>query len=65
MTGSNPSEFCYMIRKGQKCVKSLVSKKHLAYYECEKCIWRMKSNDPRYLKSMEKLFEMYGNTKWD
>ncbi len=54
MSDKDPYIFCFMARKSQPCVKSKVAKKHLKYYECEKCIWRISSEDPRHLNSLER-----------
>jgi hypothetical protein len=65
MNEANPSKFCFMIRKGNPCVKSKVAKKHLPYYECDKCIWHIKSEDERHLNSLNRLYQKYGHKKWD
>jgi len=61
----DPINFCFMARKGQPCVKVRVEKKHLKHYECEKCIWRIESENPRTLKSLERIYKKYGSKTWD
>ena len=65
MDDKDPKLFCFMIRNGKPCVKTLVAKKHLPHYECEKCIWRIKSEKPRHLNALKILFEKYGNSTWE
>jgi hypothetical protein len=50
---------CFLRLKKLPCAKSHVSKEYLTYYECEKCLWRIRNNTPEALKRMEKLFERY------
>ena len=64
MTKKASETYCFMIRKGKPCVKTTVAQKHLSYYECEKCIWRIRSEDPRHLKSLQRVFEKYGKKTW-
>lgn len=61
----DPKTFCFMARKGQPCVKVRVEKKHLKYYECEKCIWRIESENPRTLQSLERIYKKYGSKTWN
>ncbi|TFG29598.1 MAG: hypothetical protein EU532_02845 [Promethearchaeota archaeon] len=61
----DPRKYCFMIRNGQSCVKNQVAKEHLPYYECEKCVWRIQSEDPKYLKSLQRIYEKYGNKTWN
>ena len=61
MIKEDPHSYCFMIRKGKPCIKIIISKEHLPYYECNKCIWRIKSKDPRHLKSLDKIYETYRN----
>jgi hypothetical protein len=65
MSDKDPKTYCYLIRNHQSCVKTRVAKKHLPYYECEKCVWRIKSEDPRHLNSLQKIYEKYGNKTWN
>lgn len=65
MDKDNPKRFCYLIRNGKQCVKNSVDKKHLAYYECEKCIWRVRSEDSKHLDSLKKIYEKYGTKRWN
>ena len=65
MTPKNPIKFCFMIRNGKSCVKTKVAKKHLAYYECEKCVWRVQSEDLRHLKSLQRIYDKYGKKSWN
>ena len=62
---TDPINFCFMARKSQPCVKVKVAKKHLKHYECEKCIWRIESENPRSLKALEKIYEKYGSKTWN
>ena len=64
MVEKEPKTYCYLIRNGKKCVKATVAKKHLPYYECDKCIWRIRSEDPRHLDSLRKIYEKYGIRRW-
>jgi hypothetical protein len=64
MTENNPINYCFLNRKGQTCVKARVAKIHLKHYECEKCIWRIQSEDPRHLKALERIYEKYGTKIW-
>jgi len=64
MLDNDPKTYCFLIRNSQTCVKTKVAKKHLPYYECEKCIWRIKSEDIRHLNSLKKIYEKYGKKKW-
>ena len=64
MNDDNPHEYCFMIRNGRSCVKTKVAKRHLKHYECEKCVWRIHSEDPRHLNSLKTIFEKYGNKNW-
>jgi len=64
MTKEDPKVYCYMARKGLACVKLIVAKRHLPHYECEKCIWRVNSEEPRHLRTLDKMFEKYGNKEW-
>ena len=59
MTEKKPIDYCYLIRSSQPCIKTQISKKHLPYYECELCIWRIRSDNPRHLKSLQKIYEKY------
>lgn len=65
MKSDDSKIYCFMIRNGQLCVKTKVAKEHLPYYECEKCVWRIKSEDPRHLKSLQRIYEKYGNKTWN
>jgi len=65
MISKDPAKYCFMIRNGQPCVKTKVDKKHLPYYECEKCVFRIKSEEPRHLKSLQRNYEKYGNKTWN
>ncbi len=58
-------KICYLIRNGRNCAKTKVAKKHLPYYECEKCIWRIHSEDEHHLNSLKRLFDKYKEKKWD
>ena len=64
MSQNNPKSYCFMARKDLPCVKTKVAKKHLPFYECDLCIWRIKSEEPRHIKSLEKMFEKYGSKQW-
>ena len=61
----DPIKFCFMARKGQPCVKVKVAKKHLKHYECEKCIWRIESENQRTLQSLERIYKKYGSKTWN
>jgi len=56
--------YCFLARKGKVCVKTKVDKKHLPYYECEKCIWHIHENNSQEIQTLERLYEKYGNTTW-
>jgi len=47
------------MRSGQPCIKAQISKKHLPFYECELCIWRIRSDNPRHLKSLQRIYDKY------
>ena len=55
----NINSFCFLERKGIPCIKSQIDKKHLPYYECEKCIWHIHGNIVREINALERLFEKY------
>ncbi len=59
MAEKKPIDYCYLIRNSQPCVKAQISKKHLPYYECELCIWRIHSDNPRHLKTLQRIYEKY------
>jgi len=61
----DPRTYCFMIRKGRQCIKTKVAEIHLPFYECEKCIWRIQSEDHRYLASLEKIYQKYGDKIWN
>lgn len=63
MTQKKSSDYCFLARNNKPCTKSTISKKHLPYYECDLCIWRIQSEDPRHLKTLEKLYEKYHNDR--
>jgi len=65
MNHKDPARYCFMIRNGQLCVKNKVAKKHLPYHKCEKCIWRINSEDPRHLNSLKRIYEKYGKRTWN
>lgn len=65
MSEKESSEYCFLIRNGNSCIKTKVAKQHLPYYECEKCIWRIRSEDPKHLASLQKIFEKYGKRTWE
>ena len=60
----DPKSYCFMALKDLACIKTKVAKKHLAHYECEKCIWRIHSHTSRELESLEKVFQKYGDREW-
>ena len=62
---TNPITYCFMARKHQPCMKVKVAKKHLKHYECEKCIWRIESENPRSMKALERIYKKYGNKTWN
>lgn len=57
MTEKKPIDYCYLIRSSQPCIKTQISKKHLPYYECELFIRRIRSDNPRYLKNLQRIYE--------
>ena len=62
---TDPKTFCFMARKGQPCVKNNIAKIHLKHHECEKCIWRVESENPRTLQSLERIYKKYGSKTWN
>ncbi len=65
MKCNDPSKYCFMIRNGDECVKDKMAKIHLPHHECEKCIWRVKSENEHHLASLQRLYEKYGNKRWN
>lgn len=64
MSKEDPKIYCFLARRDLPCIKISVAKRHLPYYDCEKCIWRIHSEDDRNLKSLEKIFQKYGEKMW-
>lgn len=56
--------YCFLARKGKVCIKTKVDKKHLPYYECEKCIWHIHGESSREMQALERLFNKYGTVEW-
>ena len=65
MVSQDRIKYCYMARKGKPCVKDNMAKKHLKYHECEKCLWRIQSENPKDIDALEMIYKKYGSKTWN